>query len=184
MAEEPKATPKDDAKDEATGVDAATAAAVEVKDGDAAAAADGESKQGGDDEEKSRRVYIGNLSWGVSWQDLKDHMREAGEVTRADIMTGPDGRSKGCGIVEYSTVEEAKKAVLTLNDTELNGRQIFVREDREERGSRSGNRFSSDETAQSRRVYVGNLSWDVAWQDLKDHMVSSFDTLECLFSPR
>ncbi len=125
--------------------------------------------------EQSRRVYIGNLSWGVSWQDLKDHMREAGEVTRADIMTSPDGRSKGCGIVEYSTVDEAKKAVLTLNDTELNGRQIFVREDREERGSRSANRFSSDETAQSRRVYVGNLSWDVAWQDLKDHMVSAID---------
>ena len=124
-----------------------------------------------------RRVFVGNLSWDAAWQDLKDHMREAGEVTRADIMTGPDGRSKGCGIVEYATVEEAKKAVLTLNDTELSGRQIFVREDREERGSRSGNRFSSDETAQSRRVYVGNLSWDVAWQDLKDHMVSSFETL-------
>ena len=166
-------TPKDDTKDEAAG-DATTAAPVEDGDaaGDAPASADSEIKKG-DDEEKSRRVYIGNLSWGVSWQDLKDHMREAGEVTRADIMTGPDGRSKGCGIVEYATVEEAKKAVLTLNDTELNGRQIFVREDREERGSRSGNRFSSDETAQSRRVYVGNLSWDVAWQDLKDHMVSS-----------
>jgi RNA recognition motif-containing protein len=122
---------------------------------------------------KGCRVYIGNLSWGVSWQDLKDHMREAGEVTRADVMMGPDGRSKGCGIVEYESVEEAQKAVLTLNDTELNGRQIFVREDREERGTRSGNQFSSDEKAQSRRCYVGNLSWDVAWQDLKDHMVSA-----------
>jgi RNA recognition motif-containing protein len=100
-------------------------------------------------------------------------MRSAGEVTRADIMTGHDGRSKGCGIVEYATEEEAKKAVLTLNDTELKGRQIFVREDREEKGAQGvGNRFSSDEQAQSRRVYVGNLSWDVAWQDLKDHMVS------------
>jgi len=123
-----------------------------------------------EDDTQGRRVYIGNLSWSVSWQDLKDHMREAGEVTRADIMTGPDGRSKGCGIVEYISEEDAKKAVSTLNDTELNGRQIFVREDREERGSRTGNHFSSDETAQSRRVYVGNLSWDVAWQDLKDHM--------------
>lgn len=106
-------------------------------------------------------------------------MREAGEVTRADIMTGPDGRSKGCGIVEYATEEEAKKAVETLNDTELNGRQIFVREDREERGARGGNRFSSDETAQSRRVYVGNLSWDVAWQDLKDHMVRTNSGICC-----
>jgi RNA recognition motif-containing protein len=178
MTEEP---PKEETTEETTG-DAAAAADVveEEKDGEAEADAGetaetgGESNTGGDDEEKGRRVYIGNLSWGVSWQDLKDHMREAGEVTRADIMTGPDGRSKGCGIVEYATAEEAKKAVLTLNDTELNGRQVFVREDRETSGSRSGgNRFSSDETAQSRRVYVGNLSWDVAWQDLKDHMVST-----------
>lgn len=161
-------------------------ASEELTEGDAEGNAAPESAKKGDEEvEQSRRVYIGNLSWGVSWQDLKDHMREAGEVTRADIMTGPDGRSKGCGIVEFSTVDEAKKAVLTLNDTELNGRQIFVREDREERGSRSANKFSSDETAQSRRVYVGNLSWDVAWQDLKDHMVSvhnSLSTMHCQMS--
>lgn len=120
----------------------------------------GGGEGGGDDDTRGRRVYVGNLSWNVSWQDLKDHMRSAGEVTRADVMTGADGRSKGCGIVEYSTEEGAKEAVVTLNDTELNGRQIFVREDREERGSgSSGNRFSSDDQAQSRRVYVGNLSW-------------------------
>ena len=161
------------------------AAATTTEDGGATDGDGGNNAGGGTpDDTKGRRVYIGNLSWGVSWQDLKDHMREAGEVTRADIMTGPDGRSKGCGIVEYENDEDAQKAVLTLNDTELNGRQIFVREDREDKGSGGGgggfggarggggNRFSSDETAQSRRVYVGNLSWDVAWQDLKDHMVS------------
>lgn len=101
------------------------------------------------------------------------------EVTRANVLTGPDGRSKGCGIVEFATAEEAKEAVEKLTDTELKGRQIFVREDREDRpgggfsaapAAPSGHKFSADEQAQSRRVYVGNLSWDVAWQDLKDHM--------------
>ena len=46
------------------------------------------------------RVYVGNLSWDVAWQDLKDHMRQVGEVTFCDVMTeggGRDGRSKGCG---------------------------------------------------------------------------------------
>ena len=38
----------------------------------------------------------------VAWQDLKDHFKAAGNVTRADVMTGSDGRSKGCGIVEFS----------------------------------------------------------------------------------
>jgi RNA recognition motif-containing protein len=131
--------------------------------------------------DRNCRVYVGNLSWNVSWQDLKDHMKASGfEVTRANIMTTPDGRSKGCGIVEFSTPEGAQKAVETLNDTELNGRNIFVREDREDKSgpgggssasnSRSGtqsHRFTPGVQSQGQRVYVGNLSWDVRWQDLK-----------------
>lgn len=144
---------------------------------------------------------MGNLNWEVSWQDLKEHMKSTGieNVTQANVMMNPDGRSKGCGIVEYGTEQAAQQAILTLNDTELSGRQIFVREDREGRSGGGGNsasgggyggdishhahhggagggidtgesRFSAGETAQGRRVYVGNLSWDVAWQDLKDHM--------------
>jgi len=139
----------------------------------AAAASEGDSG-------KSKRVYVGNLAWGVDWRDLKDLFKTVGhEVTRADVMQTRDGRSKGCGIVEFATVEGAKQAVMTLNDTELKGRQIFVREDREEQsaGSRnapnSGTKFSSDEKAQTRRVYIGNLSWEVQWQDLKDHMKSA-----------
>ena len=79
-----------------------------------------------------KKVYVGNLSWEVKWQDLKDHMRQAGEVLHADVMVGFDGRSKGCGIVEYQAVEEAMRAIQTLSDSELMGRMIFVREDREE----------------------------------------------------
>lgn len=138
--------------------------------------------EGSSIEDRSKRVYVGNLAWEVSWQDLKDHMKSTGlTVTRANVMTTPDGRSKGCGIAEFSTAEEAQKAVVDLNETELSGRQIFVREDREEKsgtasfgrpsgGAASGHRFTTGEEAKNRRVYVGNLSWDVAWQDLKDHM--------------
>merc|ERR1719410_1630525 len=133
--------------------------------------------------DRKKRVYVGNLSWNVSWRELKDYMKSTGcEVTRADVMTTPDGRSKGCGIVEFATTEGARRAVLTLNDTDLMGRQIFVREDREEGfGGRSvvnnDKKFAASEEAQSRRVYVGNLSWDVAWQDLKDHMRQAGDVL-------
>ena len=145
---------------------------------------DGDGSGGGRSlRDRNCRVYVGNISWNVSWQDLKDHMKASGlEVTRANIMTTPDGRSKGCGIVEFSTPEGAHKAVEILNDTELNGRNIFVREDREDKngpvgggGSSASNsrsctqshRFSPGVQNQSRRVYVGNLSWDVRWQDLK-----------------
>mmetsp|Transcript_23653 Transcript_23653/g.36501 ORF Transcript_23653/g.36501 Transcript_23653/m.36501 type:complete len:448 (-) Transcript_23653:278-1621(-) len=108
---------------------------------------------------KSRRVYVGNLSWDVTWHDLKDHMREAGEVSFAEVMMEGHGRSKGCGIVEFETVEGAETAIQTMTDTELNGRAIFVREDREVNKGRS-----------STSVYVGNLSYETSWQDLKDHM--------------
>jgi RNA recognition motif-containing protein len=81
---------------------------------------------------QSRRVYVGNLSWDVAWQDLKDHMRQVGDVLFAEVMTEANtGRSKGCGIVEFHTSEDAQRAIRTLNDTELKGRMIFVREDRE-----------------------------------------------------
>jgi len=108
------------------------------------------------------RVYCGNLAWDVAWQDLKDHMRQAGDVTFAEVMQEADGRSKGCGIVEFANAGAAAQAIQTLNDSDLKGRMIFVREDRENRQSAVGGNNCS--------VYVGNLHFDVSWQDLKDHM--------------
>ncbi len=55
-------------------------------------------------------------------------------MTHADIMTEPSGRSKGCAVVEYSAPEHAQRAIAELNDTDLMGRLIFVREDREDSG--------------------------------------------------
>eukprot|EP00425_Heterocapsa_triquetra_P039349 CAMPEP_0195085010 /NCGR_PEP_ID=MMETSP0448-20130528/25535_1 /TAXON_ID=66468 /ORGANISM="Heterocapsa triquestra, Strain CCMP 448" /LENGTH=236 /DNA_ID=CAMNT_0040118383 /DNA_START=41 /DNA_END=748 /DNA_ORIENTATION=+ len=89
---------------------------------------------------QSCRVYVGNIDWKISWQDLKDHMREAGEVTFADIFEERTGRSKGVAIVEYKTPEDAQAAISTLNDSQLGERLIFVREDREStrKGGKAG----------------------------------------------
>ncbi|BGP24410.1 heterogeneous nuclear ribonucleoprotein M [Rhodotorula toruloides] len=81
---------------------------------------------------KECRVYVGNLAFGVKWNDLKDFMREAGNVVFAEIMLLPNGMSKGCGVVEYSTPEEAQRAIRELSDQQLLGRPVFVREDRED----------------------------------------------------
>lgn len=48
------------------------------------------------------QVFVSNLTYEVGWQDLKDHMRQGGNVLRADVFIGADGRSKGLGTVEYS----------------------------------------------------------------------------------
>lgn len=79
-------------------------------------------------------VFVGNLPYSVTWQDLKDHMRAAGEVVHCDIIAQPGTAlgSKGCGLVRYATPEEARRAILTLSETEIRGRPIFVREDRED----------------------------------------------------
>ncbi|CAK0859527.1 unnamed protein product [Prorocentrum cordatum] len=74
-------------------------------------------------------VYIGNLSYEVSWQDtdLKDHMKQAGSVEFCSILTddGTDyGRSKGAGCVRFATDEEVQRAIDTLAETELKGRRI------------------------------------------------------------
>jgi RNA recognition motif-containing protein len=76
-------------------------------------------------------VYVGNLSWDTRWQGLKDHMRQAGDVVHAEVFTESSGRSAGCGVVQYASVEAATAAIETLNETALDGRNIFVRVDRE-----------------------------------------------------
>ncbi|EUR72041.1 hypothetical protein PFBG_02820 [Plasmodium falciparum 7G8] len=71
---------------------------------------------------KGCRVYVGNLPWKVTWPILKNHMKKAGDVVRVDIFEDTQGRSKGCGIVEYATYEEAQEAISSLNDSKLEGK--------------------------------------------------------------
>lgn len=59
------------------------------------------------------RVIISGLPPTASWQDLKDHMREAGDVLYSDV----DGR--GGGIVEYNKQEDMEYAITKLNDSEF-----------------------------------------------------------------
>lgn len=86
-----------------------------------------------------------------------------GPVAHADVLLGPDGRSKGCGVVEFQTAEDAKTAIRKMNDVVLRGRPVFVREDREsgERIGASGGRAQSSRSADVaiRQVFVGNVSY-------------------------
>ena len=84
-------------------------------------------------------MFIGNLWWDVSWQDLKDHVNGiVGDVERADVMTEPGGRSKGSGMVKFANAEAAQRAIDELNETDFNGRTFFVRADRGGSGKGGG----------------------------------------------
>ena len=85
------------------------------------------------------RVIVENLSSGVSWQDLKDYMREAGEVSYADAHRP----RRNEGVVEFTSSSGMKKALRTLDDTELNGRHIRLIEDNPRGRSRSYSRSRS-----------------------------------------
>ncbi|MCA9782558.1 MAG: RNA-binding protein [Calditrichaeota bacterium] len=86
-------------------------------------------------------IYVGNLPYGISEDELRDAFAEYGEVTRASIiMDRETGRSKGFGFVEMSNKAEADAAINALNETALKGRNIRVNEakPRTDRGPRGG----------------------------------------------
>ena len=74
-------------------------------------------------------IYVGNISWGLTDQDLENVFAEYGTVTSAKIITDrATGRSRGFGFVEMSDGAEA--AVEALNGTEVDGRALVVNESR------------------------------------------------------
>jgi hypothetical protein len=79
-----------------------------------------------------RRLYVGNIPYDLTWQELKDHFRAVVPVLHVEIPTSKDGKSKGFGIVELSNSSDAITAIGRLNSSVLKGRAIFVREDRDE----------------------------------------------------
>ena len=89
----------------------------------------------------SKRIYVGNLSYQTTEGDISNLFEQVGQVDSVNIITDRDtGRSKGFAFVEMSG-EDAEKAIVQLNGTELDGRSLTVNEarPREERsGSRGG----------------------------------------------
>jgi RNA recognition motif-containing protein len=78
------------------------------------------------------RLYVGNLPYQTTEQDLLDLFEQIGQVTEASVITDREtGRSKGFGFVEMRTDQEAQSAIERLNGTFLGNRTITVNEARE-----------------------------------------------------
>jgi RNA recognition motif-containing protein len=78
-----------------------------------------------------KKLYVGNLPFSVTDQDLNSIFGEIGAVTSARVITDRDtGRSKGFGFVEMTNDEDAAKAISKFDGGELEGRQIRVNEAR------------------------------------------------------
>ncbi|KAL3875201.1 hypothetical protein ACJMK2_038127 [Sinanodonta woodiana] len=92
------------------------------------------------------RLIVEDLSSRASWQDLKDYMRQAGEVTYADAHK----QHKNEGVVEFATYRDMKNALEKLDGTEINGRRIKLVEERpRSRGRKSHSRSRSRSRSRS-----------------------------------
>lgn len=136
----------------------------------------------------SRSVYVSGLAWGTTSETLKAHFSQAGRVEKASVLSKTrNGKviSLGCGVVEFSTSEEAAQAVNILTNSELEGRVIKCREDRTL--DYTGGDFVSSEGVKSsvgghkkvksgaadgsrvldpKRVFVTSLPWESTAEDL------------------
>ena len=76
-------------------------------------------------------LYVGNLSYEMSEENLRSEFAEYGEVQSAKIITDKfTGRSRGFGFVEMNSDDEGKKAMEELNGKDFEGRQLVVNEAR------------------------------------------------------
>lgn len=91
------------------------------------------------------KLFVGNLSFNTTENDLQDAFAAVGTVTEANLMMDrATGRPRGFGFVTMSTDEEAEKAVQALNGKSLDGRALTVNiaRPREERSNDGGGRRS------------------------------------------
>jgi RNA recognition motif-containing protein len=89
----------------------------------------------------AKNIYVGNLVWDATADDLLALFQEHGAVARAQVITDREtGRSRGFGFVEMDNDAEAQKAIESLNGFSFKGRPLTVNEarPREDRGGGGG----------------------------------------------
>jgi cold-inducible RNA-binding protein len=85
-----------------------------------------------------KNIFVGNLDFNTSEDELRKVFEAYGQVDRVSIMTDRDtGRSRGFGFVEMSSAEDGEKAIAALNGSKLGGRTLNVNEARP-KGERTG----------------------------------------------
>lgn len=76
---------------------------------------------------ETKKLFVGGLSWNLTWQELKDAFGEFGEVVFARVITDREtNKSRGFGFVEFANIEDAVKAKEAMDGVELDGRAVKV----------------------------------------------------------
>lgn len=102
-----------------------------------------------DPQENPKKLYVGNLPFSTSEEEIKSMFAPYGEIVDVKLITDRySGRSKGFAFVEFATEDQARAAVEALHDTDMGGRKMAVniakpprpRENRPQRGGYGGGR--------------------------------------------
>ena len=89
----------------------------------------------------SNKLYVGNLSFRVTSEDLQEHFGAAGAVESANVVFDREtGRSRGFGFVEMADEDSANNAIAQFNGQEYDGRNIVVNEARPRENGGGGGR--------------------------------------------
>ncbi|KAL1965827.1 hypothetical protein VTN77DRAFT_5148 [Rasamsonia byssochlamydoides] len=162
---------------ETSAKEASPAAANEAAESAETAAAQGEaaSEQSGDTQEngtQKRRlwepptpketIYVGNLFFDVTAEDLKRQMSKYGTVEHAKIVHDSRGLSKGFGYVVFDSVDAATRAVDGMNMQVFEGRRVVVQ------FAQTNFKRGRITPAPTRTLFIGNLGWDLTDRDLND----------------
>lgn len=130
-----------------------------------------------EEEASSLKLYVGNLSWETTDETLESAFSASGTVASAEVMKRNDGRSRGWGLVEMESEEDANAALEKLNGAVIDERTVRVefakprgaaapaRRQRKPRRVREEKR-DLEPAGPSNSLYVGNLPWSFGDDDL------------------
>lgn len=132
--------------------------------------------------ETSNTVFVGNLSWETSDDSLLALFEELGANKATVVMDNYTGRSRGYGYVTFESTESAEAAISKFHDSDLDGRTIrceikgqpAVEYSGERRAPRARREKVNDD---DRRLYLGNLAWELEDEDLVD-LCTKYGTVE------
>jgi nucleolin len=152
-------------------------AAATVSDALSGATSSGAASEVVPTERDKRVIYVGNLSFDVREADLESEFSKYGNVTSARCISDQQtGQQKGFGFIEFSSAEEAARAVEGANDVQLLGRRMNVqlhipKERRPRRGDARDGQFPSRRAPRepipvSKTLFIGNMSYQMSDKDL------------------
>ncbi|KAH6797109.1 hypothetical protein C2S52_021663 [Perilla frutescens var. hirtella] len=117
--------------------------------------------------EMSQKVYVGGIPYYSTEDDIRSYFEGCGTITCIDCMTFPDtGKFRGIAIITFKT-EAATKRALALDGSDMGGLFLKVQPYKSDKVNKLPN-FSPSVMEGYNRIYVGNLSWDITENDLRN----------------